>query len=337
VKRVGGLLDRIVARDNLLLAFCRARRGRRAAREVVDFAADLDGNLARMAAAIRDGTVAVGRYRTFTICDPKPRRIFAPAFAERVLQHAVFAVAGPRLERFLIDQTFACRQGFGTHAAVAKAQQYSRRWPYVLQLDVRHYFDVIDHRRLLDLLRRLWKDEAVLALVARILASYEVEPGHGLPIGALSSQHLANLYLGVFDLFVKEQLRCRGYVRYMDDMLLFGDDAASLRSWLAAARDWLQSQLGLQLKPPQVRPVRHGFDFLGIRIRPSHCTLTGARKRRWAATLKRLVQAHGAGAVDDAAFARRAGAVVAHARAVCSRGFRGHVLARLGASPALLG
>lgn len=331
MKRVGNLLPQIVDRDNLLRAFLRARRGCRAAREVVDFAADLDRNLARMAARIADGSIAVGRFTSFTICDPKPRRIFAPAFEERVLHHAIFAVAGPRLDRSLIDQTFACRKGFGTHAAVATAWRHSRRCTHVLQLDVRHYFDRIEHARLLARLRRLWKDEAVLALVARILASYEVEPGHGLPIGALTSQHLANAYLGAFDHFVKQRLGCRGYVRYMDDMLLFGDGPERLRGWLAAARAWLRAELGLELKPPLLRAVQHGFDFLGVRIRPSHCAMSGTRKRRWAAAMRRLAHACARGDLDDGAFARRAGAMLAHARTVRSRGFRGLVLRRLAA------
>jgi RNA-directed DNA polymerase len=332
MKREGNLLGRIVARDNLLRAFLLASRGRRAAREVVELRTDLDRNLARMAEQITAGTIEVGRFTTFTIRDPKPRRIFAPAFAERVLHHAILAIGGPRLDRYLIDQTYACRLGHGTHAAVQQAQLYARQHSHVLQLDVRHYFDVIDHQRLLSLLRRLWKDPAVLALIARIVASYEVEPGLGLPIGSLTSQHLANVYLGAFDHFVKEQLGCRGYVRYMDDMLLFGDDAERLRAWLDVARGWLGDQLGLQIKPPQLRAVQHGFDFLGVRVRRSHLTLTGSRKRRWAVAMARLWHGLAQGELDEAAFARRAGSMVAHARSVCSRGFRGHVLSRLQAA-----
>jgi hypothetical protein len=332
MKREGNLLPRIVDRDNLLRAFLRASRGRRAAQEVVAFRADLDGNLARMAAQIVAGTIEVGRFTSFTIRDPKPRRIFAPAFAERVLHHAILAVAGPRLDHYLIDQTYACRLGHGTHAAVRAAQAYARRHSHVLQLDVRHYFDCIDHARLLGQLRRLWKDAAVLALVARIVRSYEVEPGKGLPIGALTSQHLANVHLGAFDHYAKEQLGCRGYVRYMDDMLLFGDDPGRLRDVLLASRTWLRGELGLELKPPQLRAVAHGFAFLGVRVRPSHLTLTGSRKRRFAVSMRRLWQGLATGSLDEAAFARRAGSMVAHARAVCSRGFRGAVLARLRAA-----
>jgi RNA-directed DNA polymerase len=329
MKREGNLLPRIVDRDNLLRAFLLASRGRRAAADVVAFRDDLDGNLRRMARQIEDGTIEVGRFTRFTIRDPKPRSIFAPAFAERVLHQALMAVAAPRLDRYLSDQTYACRVGRGTHAAVDQAQKYARVFSHVLHLDVRHYFDAIDQDRLMGLLRRLWKDRAVLALVERIVRSYEVEPGKGLPIGALTSQHLANVYLGVFDHFAKERLGCRGYVRYMDDMLLFADGAEPLRQWLREARAWLEAELGLQLKPPVLRPVLHGFDFLGVRVWRRHRTLTGTRKRRWATSLRRLCRGLAAGVLDERAFAARSGSLMAHAASVRSRGLRASVLARL--------
>ncbi len=337
MKREGNLLPRIVERDNLQRAFWKASKSRRAAKDVVAFQQDLDTNLARMAKAIEDGSIEVGRFTSFEIRDPKPRRIFAPRFEERVLHHAMMNVCGPRLDRYLIDHTYACRVGRGTHAAIAQAQQYARQWPFVLQLDVRHYFDAIDHERLLAQLARLWKDQALLALCERIVRSYEVEPGKGLPIGTLTSQHFANVYLGAFDHFAKGELKCHGYVRYMDDMLLFGASRAACREWLAVVSVWLREQLLVELKPPLVRDVGHGFDFLGTRVRPSHVVMSGSRKRRWAIGMRRLCRAFAMGTIDEAAFARRSEAMVAHAGQVASRGFREHVLQRLAADGVLVG
>ncbi len=337
MKRQGNLLPRIVERDNLLLAFWKASASRRASRDVVAFQQDLDGNLARMAVQIADGSIEVGRFTSFEIRDPKARRIFAPCFEERVLHHAIMNVAGERLDRYLIDQTYACRVGRGTHAAIAQAQQYARQWPFVLQLDVRHYFDCIDHEGLLAQLARLWKDKALLALCRRIVRSYEVEPGRGLPIGTLTSQHFANVYLGTFDHFAKGELQCQGYVRYMDDVLLFGPGRAQCREWLAAATAWLRDRLLLDLKPPRLRAVAAGFDFLGACVRPSHVLMTGSRQRRWATSLRRLCRALAMGRIDEATFGRRSEAMVAHAEHVASRSFRVHVLMRLATDGVLVG
>jgi RNA-directed DNA polymerase len=329
MKRQGNCVVHIVARQNLQSAFWSASKGRRASRDVVAFGAVLEANLRRMADQIVDGTFPVGRFRSFEIRDPKPRRIFAPAFPERVFHHAIVAVCGERMDRYLIDQTYACRLGRGTHAAIEEAQAYARRWPVCLQLDVRHYFDDVDHARLLAHLQRLFKDRDLLAWFERIIASYEVEPGRGLPIGALTSQHFANLYLGAFDHFAKDQLGCRGYVRYMDDMLLFAPDRTAAKEWWRRAQAWLTAELALVCKPPLVREVTQGIDFLGVRIHPSYRTLSGSRRRRWAVAMRRLCRSLANGRIDQASFARRAASMAAHADVALSRPWRRAVLATL--------
>lgn len=214
MRRVGNLYERIADPENLRLAFWKACRGRRDRAEVRQYAAHLDENLAHLRQDLLREAVAVGRYRFFTVRDPKDRLICAASFPERVLHHAVMNLCEPVLERYAIPDSFACRKGKGLHSAVRRAQFFSRRFPWYLKVDVKRYFDSVDHATLLALLERRFKDPRLLRLFGALLGTYETAPGKGLPIGNLISQHCANLYLGPLDHWVKETLRVRGYVRY---------------------------------------------------------------------------------------------------------------------------
>ena len=329
MKREGNLIAKIATRDNLLLAFWKASRGRRAAHDVVAFGANLEAEIVRLAAAIESGHVAVGDYHRFEIRDPKPRTIFAPRFAERVLHHAIMNVCEPRLDRFLIDATYACRRDKGTTAALPHAQRLARRCRFVLKLDIARYFDNVDHAILRQKLARLFKDQALLGLVSRILDSYATAPGKGLPIGTLTSQHFANLYLGYLDHHVQDVLRCRGYVRYMDDFLLFANERAQLRTWLLAVQEWLARELALRVKPPIIASTTGGFGFLGFRVRPTHLALSGARKRRFAAAMRNCACEFARGEFSEQHYANRLTAMVSHANRARTRGLRARLLAQM--------
>ncbi len=230
MKRSGVRLVDVADWHNLARAFHLAARGKRGRPDVETFRAGLDQELARLRAAILDGTVEVGRSRRFTIRDPKPRVIHAPVFEERVLHHALMAQMGPVLDRMLIADTFACRERKGTLAAIRRAQQHLRRQPWYAQIDIRSYFASIDHAILLGQIERRFKDRGLLALVERIVRSHEDSPGKGLPIGALTSQHFANGYLAEVDRLLLEACRVRGYVRYMDDLIWWDEDRAGVRA-----------------------------------------------------------------------------------------------------------
>jgi hypothetical protein len=263
MKRAGNLYGRIAEPENLRQAFLKAIRGKRGKAEVIAYTANLDRNLRRLHDQLSAGHVDVGHYHFFTIHEPKERLICAASFPERVLHHAVMNVCEPVLERYAIQDSYACRTGKGMHAAVRRAQSFARGYPWYLKLDIRKYFDSIPHAPLLRLLERRIKDKAVLRLIAAIVGTHDsagtgvaaavppgggepdgaeavppasgsmegrppcrpiVTTGRGLPIGNLLSQHLANLYLGHLDHWIKETLRVRGYVRYMDDFVLWAED-----------------------------------------------------------------------------------------------------------------
>lgn len=314
MRRVGGLFDAIVDADNLRSAFCRAARGKRHRREVGDFAGALDARLAAMAAGLLGGTFPVGKFRQFEIYDPKRRIITAPAFSERVLHHAIINVCEPHFERWLIADSFACRFGKGRERAVLRAAGFAGRFGWRVHLDVRQCFDSIPHDGLLDRLKSRFKDGRLIDLFAAIIAGFRGGTGRGLPIGSLMSQHFANFYLGFLDRFVKETLRVRGYVRYMDDLVLWCDDRDRLRVAEAGCREFLREALGLEFKPAAVAPSAHGLEFLGCRILPTHTLLSRRSRRRYGRRVRILARAHRLGLLNEHVLQKRLEALAAFAR-----------------------
>ena len=322
MKRHGHLLEQILERDNLRLAYLRALRGKRHRPDARLFALDLDANLARLATDIADNTIDVGRFHQFVIRDPKERVITAPCFGERVLHHALMNVCEPIFDRWLIADTYACRVGKGREAAVTRAHQFSQRWPAHLKMDIRKYFDSIPHDRLLARLERLFKDPRLLQLFRRIVRAFRDGSGQGLPIGSLTSQHFANFYLGWFDRFVKERLRISGYVRYMDDLVVWGRSTTELRSVRDDCLAFLADELGLTAKPPFINRSSVGLPFLGCRVLPTHVLLNRRSKVRFRRKLLALEQAHADGQIDEATLQARATALVAFSRSAGAASWR---------------
>lgn len=182
------------------------------------------------------------------IFDPKERQICAASFAGRVLHHALMNVCHPYFERFLIHDRYATRVGKGTYKAIAKAQHFQKKYRWYAQFDIRKYFYSIDHLILIQKLHRLFKDKQVLEIFEKIIASYETQQGKGIPIGNLTSQYFANMYLGYLDHYIKHTLRFKGYVRYMDDFCIWHDEKTHLKQARIKIETFLAKNLVLQLK-----------------------------------------------------------------------------------------
>ena len=230
------LWDRLTSFSNLCLAYKKAARGKRGKAAVAAFEFDLETNLFDLQAELKSGHYQPGAYTSFLIHDPKRRLISAAPFRDRVVHHALCNLIEPLFERQFIFDTYANRVGKGTHRALDRATQYLRRFRYVLPLDICQFFPAIDHAILFARLSRTLHDPRVLDLCQRILrsgqdvlvAEYQMTyfPGddlfaahrpRGLPIGNLTSQFWANVYLNDLDHFIKRHLRVPGYVRYVDD------------------------------------------------------------------------------------------------------------------------
>ncbi len=299
MRRQTGLFERITRFDNLLLAARKAAQGKRDRVTVARFEFHLEQELLALQEELQGGSYRPGPFFTFEIYDPKRRHICAAPFRDRVVHHAVCNVLEPAFEKRLIFDTYACRPGKGTHAAIARVQRLARRYGYFLKCDIRKYFQSIGHAVLKSLLARMFKDPALLALLERIIdhAPPDTEPGKGLPIGNLTSQHFANQYLGELDHHLKERRRIKGYLRYMDDLLLFGHDKPALHLWLADLRRFLRENLRLELKESatQLAPVTEGIPFLGFRIYPGVIRLNPRNLRRFRRQVRGLERAYRSG------------------------------------------
>jgi RNA-directed DNA polymerase len=269
--------------------------------EVQRFAADLDNQLASLRADILAGTVPVGRSRRFRIHDPKPRIIHAPCFQERVLHHAIMAHVSPVLDRALVEDTYACRIGKGALAAVQRAQHHACRWPWWCKVDIRAYFASVDHAMLKGLLARKLKDPGLLTLLGRIIDAHSdaEDLARGLPIGALTSQQFANFYLGGLDRLLLEQCRVRGLVRYMDDLVWWGESRAEVHAVLDAARTFCADRLHLEIKTPAlIGRSAGGLMLCGYRILAGRLLLSRRRKRRYSARRRHWEQLYAMGLID---------------------------------------
>lgn len=267
MRRVGHLFEQVVSYDNLMTAFRLARQGCGNTPAVCRFFYHLEPEILRLQRTLQQATYRPGAYRYFTIHDPKTRTIAVAPFRDRVVHHAIVRVLTPVYERVFIKDSYATRPGKGTHVAILRAQTFLRCWNWYLKTDIARYFDSVDHDILLTILRRKLKDQRLLDLLEHILRNTPT-PGKGLPIGNLTSQFLANVYLDPIDHLCKDQLGVRGYVRYMDDMVLFGDSPTELRRLLEPVERMLAEDLQLFLKPHATlfQRASHGLSFLGMRI-----------------------------------------------------------------------
>ena len=300
MRRTGCLIEQIAEMDNLLMAFYKAQKCKNAKAEVVRYREHLQDHLLRMRQQLLSGRVDVGHYHTFMIYDPKKRTICATAFDERVLQHALMRVCHCYFDRHLISDTYATRLGKGTYAALDRAHRAMAHYRYVAKLDVRKYFDSVDHALLKAQLARLFKDPVLLSVFDQIIDSYQSDrPGCGLPMGNLTSQYFANHYLSAFDHFVKERLRVPCYIRYMDDFIILGEDLAELREMLKKIDAFVTKRLRLELNPKTtILAAKNGVDFVGYRHFADFKIIRKAATRR----LKKMIHAFETGEVDEELF-----------------------------------
>lgn len=316
MKRTGRLFEQVIRRATLRLALSMALRGKRDRPETRRFTRDVERQLARIQDELASGTFVFGKYHQFLVHDPKLRVITAPIFRERVVHLALMHVCGPTFERWLIDDTFACRVGKGRSAALRRAGHFMKRYDHYLELDIRKYFDSISQLELVRRLERLFKDRRLLETFEKSITSFRGSIGVGVPIGSLTSQYFANFYLGWFDRQVKERYRIRGYVRYMDDMILWSHSVTELRDLRSRLRDFLRENLRLELKGyPSINRTEHGVDFLGCRLWRNHIALSRRSRVRFRRKLALLSKLHEEGRISDRERQQRETAMVAFATA----------------------
>ncbi len=315
MKRYGNLWHQIISFDNILLAARKAQKGKRFRPSVLGFNNDLERELEILQTELSTKTYCPGNYTTFEIFDPKPPVISAAPYRDRVVHHALCNIIVPIIERIFIDDSYANRLGYGTHRALEQFTQFARCSKYILQCDISKYFPSIDRNILKQIIRRKIKCKDTLWLIDIIIdnspqqaSKIEYFPGdnlltplehkRGLPIGNLTSQFFANVYLNGFDHFVKEELKARKYLRYVDDFSLFSDDRKFLLEAKLAIKEYLTT-LRLQLHPTksQLFETKYGANFVGFRVLPDCIRVRSDNLRRARIRLKRLKQEYSRGKI----------------------------------------
>jgi retron-type reverse transcriptase len=341
MKRLNHLWPQIITFENLLLAYKKARLGKRRKNAVAQFALALEPALFNLQQQLADGTYLPGEYRLFTIYEGKPRTIAAAPFRDRVVHHALMNIIEPPLDKQFIHDSYACRQNKGVHSAIARYQHWAKRYRYALKMDIRQYFPSIDHLLLKQQLRRRIKDVKVLNLFDKIIDTAPpvkqppqwypgddlftpIERRTGIPIGNLTSQFLGNLYLDDFDHYLKEQLRIPAYLRYVDDFIVLDDDKNRLHEIRAQIKEYLTTHKRLRLHPNKAHifQTNQGVDVLGYIVFPHQRLLRNDNGHRFFRRLRTFAKASRSGKVHFLAFKPNIGSWIGHAGHANTYGLR---------------
>lgn len=280
----------IISVENLLLAWEEFLRGKRNRADVQEFSLRLADNVIELRRDLANLTYNHGQYQVFFINDPKPRIIHKAAVRDRLLHHAVYRKLYPFFDKVFIADSFSCRLGKGTHKAVnrfrhfsGKVSQNNTKTCWILKGDIRKFFASVNQNILLDILKEYIPDQKIIWLLEKIIGSfYSAEVGIGLPLGNLTSQLLANVYLNKFDQFAKHKLKIQYYIRYADDFVVSSQSKPYLLDLIEPLRAFLSKELKLDLHPDKifVKTLFSGVDFLGWVNFPDHRVLRHKTAKR---------------------------------------------------------
>jgi len=282
----------------LFLAWHEFKRGKRKKKDVIKFEFDLEDNIFKLHWLLENNYYHHDKYQCFSICDPKPRTIHKASVLDRILHHAVFRILYPIFDSTFIGDSYSCRLNKGTHRGVARLEQFAERASrhyrgscFILKCDISKFFASIDHTVLKNLIRRRISDSRALDLIDKIIDSYNnknFEAKKGVPLGNLTSQLFANIYLDELDKFVKHDLKARFYLRYTDDFIIVHRDENYLKGLIPEIGEFLRQNLKLDLHPQKItiRKLIQGIDFLGYVGLPHYKVLRTKTKRRMFKKLK---------------------------------------------------
>ncbi|GHV32346.1 hypothetical protein FACS18949_02950 [Clostridia bacterium] len=336
------IFAQIVDFENIYRAYRDATAGKRYRTEILKFTDNLEENLYDIRRELIAETYATGKYREFYVREPKKRLVMALPFRDRVVQWAIYRVVNPLFSKGYITDSYACIDGRGVHHAVKRLHYWAQQTHgagYYLKLDISKYFYRIDHDVLLHIIRRKFDDPPLMRLFERIIRSRDIpfglpdgaSPGdgaarifnRGMPIGNLTSQMFANLYLNELDQFIKRDLRARHYCRYMDDMAILADSKAELHAFHDRINAFVSERLKLSLNDKTtIRPLKQGLEFCGFRVWATHTKIRKSSALKMKHRLKKLMAQYAAGEIDYDGAARILAAykgVLAHSNSYALR------------------
>ena len=289
--------EEIVSIDNLLLAWQEFLRGKRKKYDIQEFSLRLMDNLFSLHRDLIHHTYKHGGYQEFKINDPKPRVIHKAAVSDRLVHHALHRLLSPFFDKIFIADSYSCRRHKGTHRAANgfrkyfyQASQNNTTSCWVLKCDIRKFFANIDHQVLTKILTTYIPDKNILKLLETVIESFSTiqDKRLGLPLGNLTSQLFANIYLNTFDQFIKHNLKAKFYLRYADDFVFLSADKDWLEKQISEVGRFLSDELKLEIHPDKIflKTLASGVDFLGLVNFPDHRILRTSTKRRMIRKIK---------------------------------------------------
>ena len=297
------LFEKIISIPNIFVSWEEFKEDKRNKDDVQVFEYNLERNLFELGLDLKYKRFVHSPYESFYIRDPKLRHVHKASVRDRILHHAIFRILNPLYDRTFIANSFSCRIGKGTHKGVLAVERMIRsesqnftRPCFALKCDIRKFFDNIDHQILLKILGRKIIDHDVMRLLEIIIGSFSTNQTslfdrQGLPIGNLTSQLFANVYMNELDQFVKHKLRIVNYARYSDDFVIVSTDRAYLNKSLVSIENFLNQDLKLSLHPNKIsiRACHQGVDFLGYVALPHYRLVRAKTKRRIFRKLKERI------------------------------------------------
>jgi retron-type reverse transcriptase len=305
------VFNKIISSENLFLAWDKFKSGKQKKQDVQRFEWRLEKNIFQLHGDLKSHRYKHGAYTSFYIRDPKQRHIHKATVRDRIVHHAVFAILNPIFEPTFIANSLSCRTDKGTHKGIDILEKTLRQLSnnnfkpcFALKCDVKKFFETVDHSILFSIIRKRIKDRDALWLLEEIIESFvsqysALSERKGLPIGNLTSQLFANIYLNEFDQFIKHKLKIKQYTRYTDDFVIVADNKPCLEHLILPVRSFLLEKLALELhsKKITIRKFRQGIDFLGYIILSHHRLLRVKTKRRMFKKLKKRVEEYKGGVI----------------------------------------
>jgi len=281
--------DDLITLENLFLSWREFKKGKIKRKDVLEFEFNLEDNLFQLYQELRIKTYRHSNYSSFYVQDPKLRHIHKAEVRDRIVHHLISKYLNRIYDKTFIFDSYSCRLNKGTHKAVNRLKQFSLKQSknnklnfYYLKCDIKRFFDSIDHNILTEILKRKIKDRDILGIIAEIISSFQTEKDKGIPLGNLTSQYFANMYLNEFDQFVKHRLKAKYYLRYTDDFLILSRNKEYLENLIAPIQNFLKNRLNLLLHPDKImiRKYNQGIDFLGYVTLPYYRVLRTKTKQR---------------------------------------------------------
>jgi len=279
------IFEKIISLANLFSAWREFKKGKIKKSDVLQFELNLEDNIFSLYNELKNKTYCHSNYTSFCIKDPKLRKIHKAIVKDRVLHHAIFRILYPIFDRHFIFDSCSCRDDKGTYKAINQLNRFAKkvsknntRSCYILKCDVKKYFDSINQEILLRLIKQKVTDENVIWLIEKNVKSFPA----GLPLGNITSQLFANIYLNGLDQFVKHTLKQKYYIRYCDDFVILSDNADILKNLIFTISNFLENNLKLSLHKGKITigRYRQGIDFLGYKSFPKYKILRTKTKKR---------------------------------------------------------